>query len=230
MIVGGKEGVTVRFGAETTKFNRKLRAVEKGIKSLGKSAVGTFKNVAIGAAAMGAAVAAAMTAISVKSVITAARFEKAFAEVQTIVQGMGWSMSYAKGEITKFAVETGTSLTDATRALYQAASAGFTQQAEALNVVKVAGMAARGGLTDMKTATDAITTSLNAYNMSGYEAEFVSDKLFTTVRLGKTRFEELAGSIGRVMPIASNFVSRTCSRPRCAKRRWSGSICSSGPM
>ena len=63
-------------------------------------------------------------------------------------------------------------------------------------------------------------TAAARYGARGFGVD-ISPKLIAEARANA----KLAGVADRV-----EFASRTCSRPRCAKRRWSGSICSSGPM
>ena len=60
-----------------------------------------------------------------------------------------------------------------------------------------------GGVTDLETAVDALTTATNAFGAQGLTATQASDALFTAVRLGKTTIEELSRSIGQVSPLAA---------------------------
>ena len=52
---------------------------------------------------------------------------------------------------------------------------------------------------------DILTTALNAYGKGADEAGHVSDVLLTTQNLGKTSVDELAGSMGRVIPLAAAY-------------------------
>ncbi|GAH60650.1 unnamed protein product, partial [marine sediment metagenome] len=75
--------------------------------------------------------------------------------------------------------------------------------AEALSVLEVSARAAAAGMTDTGTAADAVTTMLNAFSLSADQAEDVADLLFAIVRRGKTTFDALAPSIGRVAASAA---------------------------
>lgn len=55
------------------------------------------------------------------------------------------------------------------------------------------------------SAVDILTTALNAYGKGADEAGHVSDVLLTTQNLGKTSVDELAGSMGRVIPLAAAY-------------------------
>lgn len=92
----------------------------------------------------------------------------------------------------------------AAAALYQINSASWLG-ADGMKVLEVSAKAAVGGVTETAVAADAITTIMNAYHLSANDAEAVSDKLFTTVRLGKTTMDELGRSIAYVAPLAATY-------------------------
>ena len=90
-----------------------------------------------------------------------------------------------------------------TKAFYDIVSAGISDTTKAMEVLEVANEAAVGGLTEVATAADVITSSMNAYSKSGLSARDISDSLFKAVKEGKTTFGELASSLGRVAPLAA---------------------------
>lgn len=92
----------------------------------------------------------------------------------------------------------------AAAALYQINSASWLG-ADGMKVLEVSAKAAVGGVTETAVAADAITTIMNAYHLSAADADAVSDKLFTTVRLGKTTMDELGRSIAYVAPLAATY-------------------------
>ena len=87
-------------------------------------------------------------------------------------------------------------------ALYQAISAGVPTD-NVFDFLETATKAAEGGLTEVETSVDALSSVVNAYGPATMSAKQASDALFTSVRLGKTTFGELAASISTVAPIAS---------------------------
>ena len=97
----------------------------------------------------------------------------------------------------------GVDATQTARGLYQTISAGVTDASEAMKLMEIATKAAIGGLTTQEIVVDVMTTVMNAYGKSVEDASDISDTLFTTVRLGKLRLEDLAGSLGTVIPIAA---------------------------
>ncbi|WP_300856790.1 phage tail tape measure protein [uncultured Rikenella sp.] len=93
---------------------------------------------------------------------------------------------------------------DAASALYQIVSAGH-DGADGMTILEQSAKAAIAGVSDTATAADGITSILNAYQKDAAEAGAVSDMMFTTVRLGKTTFGELAAYIAQVTPTAAAY-------------------------
>lgn len=88
--------------------------------------------------------------------------------------------------------------------MYDLVSSGF-RAGEALEVLRASARAATAGLTDTAVSTKAVAAVLNAYRLPARKATQVSDDLFQTVNLGVVSFEELAGSIGYVLPAAATM-------------------------
>lgn len=147
----------------------------------------------------GAAVAAGLV-VATKA---AADFEKAMAEVSTLVDSTPEGMKRLGDEVKKMSVEFGQAPVDQAKALYQIISAGASDAATQMEHLEAANKLAVGGVTDVATAADGLTTVLNAYEGSGMTATNVSDILFQTMRNGKTTIGELSQSIGNVATIAA---------------------------
>lgn len=169
------------------------------------SAVGTAcKNV--GASLM--PVSAAATGVIKTTADAAMSFETAMAQVETIagnasVSYQGKLMDMSKA-IMQLSSDTGIAAEDVAAATYNAISAGV-DVAESVEFVATANALAVGGFTDMTTSVDVLTTTLNAYGDKAGTAESISDKLITTQNLGKTTVNELASSMGKVIPTASAY-------------------------
>ena len=135
----------------------------------------------------------------------AIEFGKQFANVATLINTQTpvgvQQLKILKQQIFALRPELG-SATELTRGLYQALSAG-AEPAEAVRLVGEAALFAKAGLTDTLTAVDVITTAINAYSLSAADAAAVSSTLFKTIELGKITGQELAGSLGRVIPTAA---------------------------
>ena len=145
----------------------------------------------------------------IKSTADAAMsFETSMAQVKTIAGDT--SVSY-KGNmkdmskaILQLSKDTGVSADEIAGATYNAISAGV-DVSKSVEFVATANALATGGFTDMTTSVDVLTTTLNAYGDKAGTAESISDKLITTQNLGKTTVDELASSMGKVIPTASAY-------------------------
>lgn len=140
----------------------------------------------------------------VACVDAAANFETAMAKVGTIADTESVSLGELQSEILSLSSETGKAASDLAEATYNAISAGV-DTASAVDFVATANKLATGGFTDSTTAVDILTTALNAYGLEVSEVSQVSDYLITTQNLGKTTVDELAASLGKVIPVASTY-------------------------
>jgi TP901 family phage tail tape measure protein len=88
--------------------------------------------------------------------------------------------------------------------LYFVTSAGI-RGAEAMEVLEMAAKASAAGLGETKTIADVVTSAMNAYGAENLNAAQATDILVAAVREGKTDAAELAGSLGFVLPVASEM-------------------------
>lgn len=181
------------FNDGTATIGNKVSAVGQACTSIGSSLL------PVSAAAQGVIATTANAAMS---------FETAMAQVKTIAGNA--SVSY-KGSMTdmskaimQLSTDTGIAAGDVALATYNAISAGV-DVSKSVEFVATANALAVGGFTDMTTSVDVLTTTLNAYGNKAGTAESISDKLITTQNLGKTTVNELASSMGKVIPTASAY-------------------------
>lgn len=152
-----------------------------------------------------------LAGVGLASVNAAMKTETSFAKVNSILKLNKTSVGGAKSEWDKFsqtlkngANDIGLSYDAYADAAYQAISAGV-EQANVTKFLNDANKLAKGGLTDLTTATDLLTTVQNAYGLSQEDMIKVSDTLIQTQNLGKTTVDELAQSMGKVIPTAKNL-------------------------
>lgn len=131
-------------------------------------------------------------------------FNREMKVVSTISEEVTQNMEKYKEQVLQLCTQLAVAPDTAAQALYQINSAGHLG-ADGMKVLESSARAAIGGVTDTAVAADAITTILNAYHKSADEAESISDKLFTTVRLGKTTMGELGQNISTVAPLAARY-------------------------
>ncbi len=179
LVRGAKQGIAI-----LTKFSKNVTALD------------VFAGIGISAAV-------AFTAASISATKFEKEFEQAMAEVATISNDVADNIDVISQKLFDLSQTIPESSVGLARAFYQTISAGVTDTGEALIVLEQSAKAATAGLTDAFTGVDAITTILNSYGDAISGAEEASDLFFTTVRLGKTTFPELAQGIGTVSGIAA---------------------------
>lgn len=134
----------------------------------------------------------------------AAQFETSTAMVATIADTSQKSLSSISKEVRGYSNETGEAASDMAEATYQAISASINT-ADAAAFAGTATKLAVGGFTSATTAVDVLTTAINAYGLAASDATQLSDYLITTQNLGKTSVDQLAQSVGKVIPLASAY-------------------------
>jgi TP901 family phage tail tape measure protein len=107
-----------------------------------------------------------------------------------------------KDGIMDLAGETARAPRELADAMFFITSAGLSGS-DAMDVLTASAKAATAGLGDTKTIADLATSAMNAYGAETLSAEQAVDDLTMAVRLGKLEPQELAGAMGRVIPIAS---------------------------
>lgn len=164
-------------------------------KSLGSALVGSLTKV-VAAAGIGKMLQSAFTG--------GTEFETAIAKVGTIADTAKVPLDELKRQISDVSGTMGIEGANLAEATYQAISASVATEDAVAFAAKASKLAA-AGFTSESSAVDILTTALNAYGLGADEAGHVSDVLLTTQNLGKTSVDELAGSMGRVIPLASAY-------------------------
>lgn len=109
-----------------------------------------------------------------------------------------------RDDVVAMAPVVGKSASELSNALFFITSAGI-RGSEAMEVLEMSAKAATAGLGDTTTVADLATSAMNAYGIANLSAEKAVDILVATVREGKAVPEELAQSMGQVLPIAAEM-------------------------
>jgi hypothetical protein len=111
--------------------------------------------------------------------------------------------------VLDLSAQTATSSGELSKGLYTISSAGISG-ASGLNVLKAAAEGAKSEGADLGEVTNALTSGINAYGMKvGTSAQATTsatsmmNQMLQTVAQGKMTFQELAGSLSAVLPIAA---------------------------
>jgi len=184
--------LTVVLAGDTKGLSGALNRAGGGLGKFGKLA-----------ASAGAAAAAGFGIATIAGVKMGSDLDKGLSEVRTLLPDLSnKGFRQLRDDVVAFSNAMGVATKDAVPALYQAISAGVPRD-NVISFLETANKAAVGGVTDLETAVDGITSVINAYGTDVISATKASDLMFTAVKLGKTDFEQLSGSLFNVVPIAA---------------------------
>lgn len=178
-----------------SKTNEVSKQMEKTIKvGESMSKVGSTLTKTLTVPIAGAGIAATKMAID---------YETSFAKVSTLLDSNKVDFDKYKNDILDASSESKVAVGEFSEAVYQSISAGV-DQTKAVKFTTDAMKLAKGGFTDGAKAVDVMTTAINGYSLKTSDATKISDMLITTQNLGKTTVDQLAESMGKVIPIANS--------------------------
>lgn len=180
-----------RLSGQLETLQGRLDAARQGFDNLRRASQGV--------ALAGAAITAPLAGMA----RAAMGYEHALGQIATLTDHSLQEIKDRYGEgLLAIAEETGQSSANMAQAMYDALSAGISED-EVMEFLRVSGRAAVAGATDISVATDGLTTAMNAWSEFGYNAAQTSDIMFTAVNAGKTTLEEIAGSVGNVASMSA---------------------------
>jgi TP901 family phage tail tape measure protein len=186
----------VEFGKKVEAVGTKVTGVGKKISSVGGEVVKLGKKFApVSAAATGA-----LTVVTK----TSSDFQNGMAKMSTLFDTSQVSVQKLSKEFLNLSNETGKGATELTEAGYQALSASVPVE-KLGNFIRTSANMAKVGFTDTATSVDLLSTAVNAYGLEADQAENIANKLVNTQNLGKTSVNELASSMGKVIPTAAGM-------------------------
>src|SRR5215831_17705172 len=132
-------------------------------------------------------------------------FDKSMSRIQSLAGASASEVQHLKKEVLDMASSTLTpGPQKLAEALYFIRSSGIAAS-EAMGVLKAANQGAMIGLGDIQTVADATTSAMNAYGHANLSAAQAVDIMTATVTVGKAETDQLARSIGYVIPLASEM-------------------------
>lgn len=192
------------LGSQMQAAGAHIKEVGNNISELGEKVTGVGDKVSALGGKMTATITMPVVAGGTAAVKEATDYSSALAKLSTIADTTQTPIDDLDSSIMALSDSTGMGAAEIAEASYQAISAGQSTK-DAVGFVEQANVLARAGFTSMSTATDTLTTALNAYGLSAYQVSSVSDKLITTQNLGKTTVDELGASMGKVIPTAAMY-------------------------
>lgn len=192
------------LGSQMQAAGAHIKEIGNNISELGEKVTGVGDKVSALGGKMTATITMPVVAGGTAAVKEATDYSSALAKLSTIADTTQTPIDDLDSSIMALSDSTGMGAAEIAEASYQAISAGQSTK-DAVGFVEQANVLARAGFTSMTTATDTLTTALNAYGLSADQVSSVSDKLITTQNLGKTTVDELGASMGKVIPTAAMY-------------------------
>lgn len=184
---------------DSTNFEAGAKTAESRMGALGGS-MSTFGKISAGVG-IGAAVAV------VSFVKAAGDYESS---TQRLVSSAGESdrnLNIVREGMLALAGQVGYSAEELSTAMYKVESGG-QHGADGLIVLKAAAQGAKAENADLAVVSDALTSALQDYHLKASDSATVTSKLVAATSQGKMTFEDLAGSLNAILPIASaNHIS-----------------------
>jgi TP901 family phage tail tape measure protein len=188
-----QSGDKLKVNADTDPFHKSLQNAENKFKDFTKNIIKMAGSIVIGAG----------IASQMKDAVNSfTSFEEAMKQVATLSDASDEELRQVEDTLLEIAKAGDFSATELANAYYQALSA-VGDTTEAMAVLQEANKAAIGGNADLFQSVDGLTSMYNAWKLSIDDLAKTNDLLFTAVRMGKTTVDEIAGSIGRVAPLAA---------------------------
>ena len=193
---------------EVTRLQGKLPKTNRELEQTGKSS----KSAAAGIRTIGAALKTVVLPLATltasiggftAAVRTLSGQDFALAKVRSL--GVDSKTLAENLKVVSAELQGNASVAELTAAAYDVASAGFTEAADAADVLKAASLGATGGFSDINTVADAATSVLNAYGRSARDAGILIDGFIQTQNDGKIVVDDYARNIGKVASAAAGL-------------------------
>lgn len=199
-MIGKLAKLVVQIVGETEAYEEALSSTLNTAKSWAGS-IGSLIVTAVTTAFIAAGTAVAGFAVA--STVAFGNFQQGINEVYSLLPGISQTaMTAMSDDVKKFSEDFSVLPSEVIPALYEALSSGIPAD-NVFDFMAVAQKAAVGGVTELKTAVDGITSVVNSYGADVISAGRASDIMFTAVKFGKTTFGELSQSIYNVLPSAA---------------------------
>jgi TP901 family phage tail tape measure protein len=187
----------VALTATTTDFERGLKQAERVLDRTSSRIgdLGTSLSVGITAPIMAAGGAAVKMAVD---------FDDGMSKMSGLLGQSSAETEVLKNKVLELAGETAQSPVKLSEALVKIEEAGFRGQA-AIDVLRVSAKSAAVGLGDLGSVAQIVTGAINAYGPGMLSAAKITAVMVDAVRDGHVSADVLAGSLGNLLPLASQL-------------------------
>jgi TP901 family phage tail tape measure protein len=201
--MANKNNLTITINANNEQFKKRLAEAKLETEKLQKN----FGKLTKASGIAFTAISAALTG----TVLAFRGFQKDFTQVITLLDKSSFAAKDLKSGIAglkqgvlELRAASGESFETLNKGLFDLISAGVPAEQAIQSLRSATELAAAGG-TDVATAVDAITTSINAFGLEAEDATEISQKFFLAQKNGKTTVAELSNSLGVAASNANSF-------------------------
>jgi TP901 family phage tail tape measure protein len=195
---------TGRFTKESVKNSTEQETAAKKATAANARLAKTATSLRSSGRALTKYVSLPLAAVGVAAGVMALDFDRGMRNVNSIAQLPEKRFLALKQQVLDLAGPTAQSPKTLAEGLYDLVSSGFSAD-ESIGILHKSALAASAGLTTTEVSTKAVAAALNAYHLPASAAGSVSDTLFETVNRGVLTFDELARSVGDVLPFAAQL-------------------------
>lgn len=196
--------VSVQIVGNDSAFQSAMARVSAANAAAAKGLAATGRQMEAMGRTMTHAVTVPVLAAGVAATKMAYDFQTAVTKVTTLSTGYGQSAAQISASVLKVSRDSGIAATDLANALYPVASSGYTA-AQSMDILTRASKMSAVGMGDAATVTDALTSTINAYGIQNLSAAKAADVFAGIVQNSKFAPAELAGELGKVLPLASTL-------------------------
>ena len=197
--------VNIKIGGSTAGYKRALDKAERQTKQFKGKTGKVLKGIGTAAVAGAGVAGVALAGLATAGLKSFAELDTGVREIATLIpDSTEEGIKEIRQQVQGLSTEFGVAGTEVAKSYYDSLSAGIAQE-DAGQFLKDAGKLAVAGVTDMGSATDLLTSAINAFGMEASDAARISDIMFGTVKAGKTTINEIAGSFSDVGPVAASL-------------------------
>ena len=193
--------------------SRQAEAATKKVTSAVKAQNGAMQTVLISWKSFARLVAVQLVHRAISGIVRATReavseaieLQKRIAEIQTISQDQPQDFAdWAEG-IRDVSSAFGFGILDTAEAAYQTLSNQVAKGAQTFTFLAEAAQFATVTNSSLTDSVNVLSSAINSYDLSSYQAELTAAKLFKTIELGRVRASEIASTLGRVTVVGSQL-------------------------
>jgi len=172
------------------------------IEAANERKIGSFNKVGDNFGKVGAGIVAVSGVVIGVTVDMAAKFQSSTQRLVSSAGEVEQNLDMVRQGILAMAGQVGFSAEQLSVAMYKVESGG-QHGADGLKVLQAAAQGAKTENADLTTVSDALTSAMTDYHAPASSAADITSKLVAATASGKMTFQELAGSMSNILPVAS---------------------------